>query len=102
MNDIKTTKKRKRPLLRMYLYNLREKAGLSINEITTALALSKPYYYQIEDGRKGHRMGVAFLNELAVALKVDFETVCQGELDYQKERRSLGLRHEQRLVLIHE
>ena len=44
-------------------------------------------------------MDVVFLNDLATVLKTDFETLGKGELEYQKERRSLGIRREGRWVM---
>lgn len=99
MNETKSKKQKQRPHLRMYLYHLRKAAGLSIYEITNSLLLSKPYYYQIEQGRKGHKMDVVFLNDLAMILGADLMTLCNGELEYQKERRSLGLRKDNRWVM---
>ena len=99
MNEIKTTQKSNRPHLRMYLYLMRQEAGLTFDEITKALTLSKPYYYQLEQGRKGHRMDVVFLSHIADTLQVDFETLCQAELNYQKERRARGIRREQRWIV---
>lgn len=99
MNESKNSKQKQRPHLRMYLYHLRKNAGLSIYEVTNTLLLSKPYYYQIEQGTKGHKMDVVFLNDLANALGTDFEILCNGELEYQKERRSLGIRREGRWVM---
>lgn len=98
MNEQKNAKQKQRPHLRLYLYKLRNKAGLSIYEVTNTLLLSKPYYYQIEQGLKGHRMDVIFLKDLAHVLKSDFKTLCEEELKYQKERRKLGLRHDARWV----
>jgi len=94
-----TNKAKQRPHLRMYLYELRKNAKLSIYEVTNNMLLSKPYYYQIEQGIKGHRMDVVFLNDLANVLNTDFETLCKGELEYQKERRNLGIRRESRWVM---
>lgn len=99
MNDIKSKKEKQRPHLRMYLYELRKEAKLTIYEITNNLGLSKPYYYQIEQGLKGHKMDVVFLNDLATILKADFKVLCRGELEYQKERRSLGIRKDSRWVI---
>jgi len=95
----KKTKKKQRPHLRMYLYDLRKEKGISIYEITNRLFLSKPYYYQIEQGLKGHKMDVIFLNDLATLLDVTFDVICKGELEYQKERRELGIRYETRWVI---
>lgn len=83
----------------MYLYDLRKEKGISIYEITNRLFLSKPYYYQIEQGLKGHKMDVIFLNDLATLLDVTFDVICKGELEYQKERRELGIRYETRWVI---
>jgi len=93
------TKQKQRPHLRLYLYELRKDAGLSIYEVTNSLMLSKPYYYQIEQGIKGHKMDVVFLNDIANVLKADFETLCKGELEYQRERRALGIRKDSRWVI---
>lgn len=97
MNGVETQKQR--PYLRMYLYNIRKEKGLSIYAVTNGLALSKPYYYQVEQGIKGHKMDVLFLNDLAVMLDVDFALLCRAELEYQKERRSLGIRKDKRLII---
>lgn len=91
--------KNPQPLLRMYLHDLRKKTNVSIHEVTNKLLLSKPYYYQIEQGKKGHRMDVVFLNDLASILKTDFKTLCDGELNYQLERRELGIRNDSRWVM---
>lgn len=99
MNEIKIKKEKQRPHLRMYLYELRKEAKLSIYEVTNTLGLSKPYYYQIEQGLKGHKMDVVFLNDLATILKADFKVLCRGELEYQKERRRLGIRKDSRWVI---
>lgn len=95
-------KQKQRSHLRLYLFEFRKKAGLSIYEMTTKLLISKPYYYQIEQGIKGHRMDVILINDLANILKVDFQTLCQCELEYQLERRELGLRSEGRWVIDYE
>ena|GEM_PF-4527808 len=91
--------KKQRPYLRMYLYTLRTAVGLSIYAVTRNLFLSKPYYYQIEQGVKGHKMDVIFLFDLARVLKTDFETLCKKELEYQRERRALGIRKDRRWVM---
>lgn len=88
--------------LKVVSFEFRKKAGLSIYEMTTKLLISKPYYYQIEQGIKGHRMDVILINDLANILKVDFQTLCQCELEYQLERRELGLRSEGRWVIDYE
>jgi len=98
INVTRKPKQKQRPHLRLYLYELRKQAGLSIYEVTNNLLLSKPYYYQIEQGLKGHKMDVVFLHDLAIVLQSDFETLCTGELLYQKERRNLGIRHDTRWV----
>lgn len=90
---------KQRPYMRMYLYNIRKEKGLSIYAVIEGLALSKPYYYQIEQGIKGHKMDVLFLNDLAVVLGVDFSFLSQAELEYQKKRRSLGIRKDKRLII---
>ncbi len=85
--------------MRMYLYNIRKEKGLSIYAVIEGLALSKPYYYQIEQGIRGHKMDVLFLNDLAVIFGIDFAFLCQAELDYQKQRRNLGIRKDKRLII---
>ncbi len=99
MNECEFKLKKQRPHLRLYLYHHRIKANLTIYRITERLALSKPYYYQIEQGTKGHKMDVVFLSDLASVLGVSFCKLCLEELEYQKERRQKGLRREGRIVL---
>lgn len=93
---------KQRPHLRLYLYELRKEAGLSIYEVTNSLLLSKPYYYQIEQGTKGHKMDVIFLYDLANLFKADFDVLCKCELKYQMERRDLGIRNDRRWVIADE
>lgn len=47
-------------------------------------------------------MDVILINDLSNILKVDFQMLCQCELEYQLERRALGLRNESRWVIDYE
>ena len=98
MNESNLSEKQ-RSHLRMYLYNLRKRLGLSIYQVTNKLILSNAYYYQIEQGTRGHKMDVVMLNDLATLFEVSLESLCREEFLYQLERRSKGLRCDRRWIL---
>lgn len=91
IKDKDVTVKGKRPLMRMYLVRLKQKAGISSYDLAQKLFLDKSSYYRIETGEKGHRMGAPFYHRLAKELNIPVEIIINEEVAYQKERVKAGL-----------
>jgi transcriptional regulator with XRE-family HTH domain len=73
MNELVQVKDRKMmvPLPRFYIIDKRTKLGLSVEEISRRLSVTKRYYYQLENGWRGLRMGVPFMLKLIEVLDMD-------------------------------
>lgn len=64
-------KEEKTPLPRFYLIDKRIKLNLSAEEVSRMLDVSKRYYYQLENGWRGYRMGVSLMIKLIDVLSFE-------------------------------
>ena len=73
MTELVQVKDRKMmvPLPRFYIIDKRTKLGLSAEEVSRRLDVTKRYYYQIENGWRGLRMGVPLILKLIEVLDID-------------------------------
>jgi transcriptional regulator with XRE-family HTH domain len=78
------------PLPRFYIIDKRTKLGLSAEEVSRRLSVSKRYYYQIENGWRGTRMGVPFILKLIEVLDINAQQFLEAENDHLKRFNELN------------
>lgn len=84
--DVKSNiKKIVTPLQRFYLAEQRIKLGLTIEELSRRLNVSRFYYYQIESGRRGSSIKPSLVLELIKELKIDALYFLESEAEHMKK-----------------
>lgn len=71
---------------RVYLTQERLKLGISAEELSRRLDLSKSYYYALENGSRGHNIGVLLLTKITESLDADIKEMIDSEVRYINER----------------
>lgn len=69
-------------LHRMYLKNRRKEIFLSPFDVAMKLYVTESYYVQIENGKKGKRLPVSLLINLAKILNYDLKEIIELEKAY--------------------
>lgn len=72
------------PLQRFYLAEQRIKLGITIEELSQRLNVSRFYYYQIESGRRGSSIKPSLVLELIKELKIDALYFLESEAEHMK------------------
>ena len=72
--------------LRLHFYHPREALNLSANDMGEMLDIDPYYYYAIENGRRGHNLGVRLFYEICKCLNLDVIETIEKEVKYQKDR----------------
>jgi transcriptional regulator with XRE-family HTH domain len=78
------------PLPRFYLTEHRLKLGLSVEEVSRALNLSHYYYYQLESGRRGHKLPIPLVLELVRVLEIDAIRFLKLESEHVQKHAQLN------------
>lgn len=71
---------------RVYLTQKREEMNISAEELSRRLDVSKSYYYALENGSRGHNIGVLLLSKITVCLNADIKEIFDSEIRYINER----------------
>jgi DNA-binding XRE family transcriptional regulator len=90
--DQKTTIPREnRTLLpRFYLIEQRLKLGMSVEEVSRLLNVSRYYYYQLESGRRGIKLSMPMSLSIIKALEMDALKFLQLEAEHAEKYRNLN------------
>lgn len=67
---------------RLYLKNRRKDLDLQIYDVATDLFVTESYYAQVENGKKGKKLPVSLLINLAFILKYDLDEIVKLEKAY--------------------
>ncbi len=78
------------PLPRFYLAEHRLKLGLSVEELSRRLNVSRFYYYQIESGRRGSSLKPSIAFALVNELKMDAYYFLESEHEHMKKYHELN------------
>lgn len=73
------------PLQRFYLAEQRIKLGLTVEELSQRLNVSRFYYYQIESGRRGASLKPSIALALVKELKIDALYFLESEAEHMKK-----------------
>lgn len=65
--------------MREYLKQLRESKGLTMQELSEKLGITRQYYQMIENGERQRKMDITLVKGLSVALNVSLEYIVQEE-----------------------
>jgi transcriptional regulator with XRE-family HTH domain len=89
--------KKPKYVLRLYLYKLRIKKGMSAYQVAKALGIHKQQYYAFEDGYiLKYGIDIMTLFRLSELLDISFEEITKLELEWVKECIECGVRKENR------
>lgn len=70
--------------MRQWLKNIREKNGLTQNQVAEAAGMSRQFYSMIENGERGGKLPVQTSKKIADALGFDWTLFYQDETQPQK------------------
>lgn len=87
---LKRTRDQAIPLPRFYLMEHRSKLGLSVEEVSRRLNRSHYYYYQLESGRRGHKLPIPLALELVRVLKIDAFRFLELESEHVRKHAELN------------
>ena len=71
---------------RVYLTIARMNKGISGEELSRKLDITKSYYYSIENGKRGNKLTVILFAKIIAYLDADVKEMLTKELNYIKER----------------
>lgn len=71
---------------RVYLTKKRDEMNISAEELSRRLDVSKSYYYALENGSRGHNIGVLLLSKLTICLNAEIMEMFNSEIRYISER----------------
>lgn len=71
--------------MRDWLKKAREKSGLTQQDVSKKLCISRQYYNQIETGIRQLKMDITLVSKLSVILNVPLEQVIENEKHFFKE-----------------
>jgi transcriptional regulator with XRE-family HTH domain len=89
-NGTKRTRRELIPLPRFYLIESRYRAGLSVEEVSRKLNISHYYYYQIESGRRGHKLPIKTALDLIRVLDMDPIKFLESESEHVNKRLEIN------------
>lgn len=72
---------------RVYLTMARIKKGISGEELSRRLDVTKGYYYALENGSRGNKLTVLLFAKIIACLDVDAKEMLDNEVRYLKERK---------------
>lgn len=78
------------PLQRFYLAEQRIKLGLTIEELSRRLDVSRFYYYQIESGRRGSSLKPSFALALVQELQIDALYFLESEAEHMRKFHAIN------------
>jgi hypothetical protein len=78
------------PLPRFYLMDHRNKLGLSVEETSRLLNLSHFYYYQLESGRRGHKLPIPLALRLVRVLEIDAFKFLEWESEHVQKHAAIN------------
>jgi len=90
--DLKPTKHRESHTLlpRFYLIEQRLKLGMSVEEVSRLVNVSRYYYYQLESGRRGIKLSMPMSLSIIKALEMDALKFIQLEAEHDQKYRNLN------------
>lgn len=92
----KDTRHEKPSYPRVYLMLARDSLNISAEELSRRIDVSKGYYYNLENGHRGHKMTVVTFARIIECLGLDARNAIEEEVKYQKERDLLLSKKEKR------
>jgi transcriptional regulator with XRE-family HTH domain len=72
------------PVPRFYMIDSRNKLRMSAEQVSRKLGLGKVYYYQIENGQRGNRMGAPLIFRLIKVLEMDATKFLECEIEHER------------------
>ena len=78
------------PLPRFYLIEHRNRLGYSVEEVSRMLRLSHYYYYQLESGRRGHKLPIPLVLDLVRVLQIDAIKFLELESEHVRKQAEIN------------
>jgi DNA-binding XRE family transcriptional regulator len=89
-NNIILKRENRVHLPRYYLIEQRMKLEYSAEEVSRKLCVSRYYYYQLENGRRGIKLSVSMSLAIINALKIDALKFLHFEAEHAEKYRNLN------------